>query len=708
MGSADRSRSPRLLAWAVLTGAVVWAAVALFVAPSLIRRAYEGRSLPFLDALIEGRGVHPVEHYLAVWRGLAVAISGALVALTAVGALMVWKQREIRAAAGSFIDQLPSLRGRDVLIIAVALGIVSGLAEASWGTFEYWGLRRGNREWIRLELFWMAPLAASVFLVALAALALPVRRSMGWGGRFHGFVVFLLLGLCLYGFGRTLRAGLHPAALIFLSAGLAAVLTRRIPLEAPAFLKWVRRSVLVGAPVLGLWAFLVARGTFEPRGTAGAAPAADAPNVLLIVWDTVRARSLSLYGYERETTPVLDSLSREAVVFDAAISAAPWTLPSHASLFTGRYHHELSVTRTTPLDDTYVTLAETLRERGYRTGGFVANTGWVGRKQGMARGFQVYRDQPPISPGAILASWHISAFAPRVFGLRSTRITADHVNDSFLSWVDAGADDGRPFFAFLNLFDAHEPYLPPGDVGFEFAEGVPLHTWPYWTAREYSPDELRELTDAYDSCIFYLDDRLGRLVEALRERGLLENTLLVLTADHGESLGEHQPDLLGHDNNIYYDVLHVPLVFLQPSRLAEGIHHAAPVSTIDIPATLFDMVARGSENPFPGWSLLPVLRGETPDSAVATRPLLSQADPADWHARNPTWPMSRGPLYSLVDGTTHYIVNGRGEEQIFDVRLDPWEHEDRMRAPRGALEAAKLREHLLTLMGPAAAFGPED
>ncbi len=205
-----------------------------------------------------------------------------------------------------------------------------------------------------------------------------------------------------------------------------------------------------------------------------------------MVLDTVAAGHLGLYGYGRPTSPTLDELARSGIRFDTARSASSWTLPSHATMFTGRWPHELSVGWVNPLDRTHPTVAEYLGARGYATAGFVANNLYCATDSGLHRGFATYRDY--IFPGltamkpAVLADrvveglhaieqlvenqWDIDIFFPVVqrlwLGVNVNRKDAATVNREFFDWLSRRGGPDRPFFAFLNDFDAHGPYQLPG------------------------------------------------------------------------------------------------------------------------------------------------------------------------------------------------------------------------------------------------------
>ena len=249
-----------------------------------------------------------------------------------------------------------------------------------------------------------------------------------------------------------------------------------------------------------------------------------APNVLLVVLDTVRADHLSLYGYGRETSPNLSRLARRGVTFEQARSTAPWTLPSHASMMTGRWPHELSTGINGPLDETHRTLAESLAAQGYATAGFVANATYCGIETGLGRGFAHFEDHE-LSLADVL--W-TSALGQRVI-LQATfpperrargnpndyhRKDAASIRRDMLAWVLRQGD--RPFFAFLNLYDAHDPYIPPADFQRRFSSGAGsaadmaiLERWFISDKKKLTSREIQFVLDAYDDGIAYLDEQLG-------------------------------------------------------------------------------------------------------------------------------------------------------------------------------------------------------
>ena len=280
--------------------------------------------------------------------------------------------------------------------------------------------------------------------------------------------------------------------------------------------------------------------------------------MLLITLDTVRAESLTLYGHERLTTPTLIELASSATVFERAIANSSWTLPTHASLFNGRHPHENSAGFLTPLDDRDPLLTELLRARGYATAGFVANYQYCDRRTGLDRGM-IHYDGIPVWPH--LRDWRSSAARSLslLLGLPwpgaktasqlvdqlnvhfPDKKRADEISREFLEWQ--AAQGSRPFFCFLNYYDAHHPY----------------HIAPEAFYKKFrAADGSQRRVDKYEACIAYLDTELGRLFDELAQRGILDQTIIIVTSDHGEHFGEH--DLWEHGNSLYSQLLHVPLL----------------------------------------------------------------------------------------------------------------------------------------------------
>ncbi|MDT7040988.1 sulfatase [Candidatus Nitronereus thalassa] len=426
------------------------------------------------------------------------------------------------------------------------------------------------------------------------------------------------------------------------------------------------------------------------------------PNVLFIVLDTVRAQSLSLYGYDRETTPRLKDFAATGARFDQALSTAPWTLPSHGSMFTGYHGHELSTNWRVPLDATYPTLAEELRNAGYLTAGFVANLEYCSYVYGINRGFIHYEDFE-FSLGELAVS---ASLIRSIFGIPNerwftyyellNRKKAPDINRAFLDWLPQAKEEGRPFFAFLNYFDAHEPYLPPAPYKGMFGKDV--DTLPFadlW--KNYTPAEAERLQNLYDGAIAFLDFQIGELLDQLRSDGILENTIVIITSDHGEEFSEH--GIPSHGHSLYGPSLNVPLIISFPPKVPRGKIVTEWVSLRDLPATIADLTNLqnpGTDQTFPGYSLARYWNDKSiqKDFPPITDPILSELRYAmylpEWH------PVSKGDMKSMVIQDLHYILRGDGKEEIYDLRKDPWETRDLSETVSGQALAACLRKQLDT------------
>jgi len=420
-------------------------------------------------------------------------------------------------------------------------------------------------------------------------------------------------------------------------------------------------------------------------------PAPDKPNVLLIVMDTVRASNMSLYGYPRPTTPNLEGIAKQGVVFEYAISNSPWTLPSHASLFTGYLPHQLSANFYSPLDDTYPTLAETLRDQGYQTAGFVGNSEFCSREFGLSRGFDIYHDFQLIPGQLILGPSILNKIVSSVY-IRNLidnhqlvgRRYAEQINSEFLSWLST-LDGEKPFFAFLNYYDAHDPYLPPTDYlqrfsSSNFNEKLDLR-------KKYTSEDAQNYMDAYDGAIAYLDQQVGDLFSSLEKMDQLQHTMVIMLSDHGEQFGEH--GVMGHHNNLYYSTLHVPLIIHYPEKVPAKVRIQNNASLRDIPNTIFDLLEITPPIKFPGSSFRKEWEkgenGNNNNSAAILSEVRKGDDPPDW------WPVSRGDMRSIVMDRYHYIQNGDGQEELYDCLLDPHEKSDISQYRQYQLILSKLR-----------------
>jgi arylsulfatase A-like enzyme len=552
-------------------------------------------------------------------------------------------------------------------------------------------LARGHITFTSRDVVWMAPLAYLVIFIvpgivgAAAAFLAPrlVRPPLAVFGA-AAFGVFCLM-LPHTQISRTASA--------ILAAGVGVQLARMASANPE---RWWRRLRMQTIALAGLVvvAAVAMRGwlALRERGRIAALPEASAgsPNVLIIILDTVRAANLSLYGYARATTPEIEKRAAEGVTFDHAFATAPWTLPSHAGIFTGHYPTEFRASWTESFDDRFPPLAERLGARGYLTAGFIANHNYTSYDSGLDRGFQHYQDylvdgeqimrsssfaQTTIyqqvkrsrTPGqawkAIRASdWGI----PRTLG--SSPKHGEEVSREFVSWLDAARArrPGRPFFAFLNYMDAHQPTYAPPPFDAKFSGGL-------------------KGVVRYDAAIAYLDHQVGLVLDSLERRGLLDSTIVVIASDHGELWGEHE--IFGHAHNVYLPVLEVPLVMRYPARLPAGARVARPISLRDVSATIAELAGLGGgASSFPGASLVALAHG---DSAAPSSPVFSQV--AQNRTVEPRLPTFHGPLRSLIDDQHHYIRNGEGVEQLFAWRSDSAEARDLVKTDDGRAMLPRYR-----------------
>ncbi|HEY7461870.1 MAG TPA: sulfatase-like hydrolase/transferase, partial [Gemmatimonadota bacterium] len=386
------------------------------------------------------------------------------------------------------------------LLTAVWFGLLTGSVEV---------VLRGTLQMslLDIQLFygphfvWMAPLSEAI-LFALVTGSLLLGARLGSRRASPRAVFFLLVCLAVLTL-VCMVPGLHPLAALFVAAGVAAHVSRELTKRTPQVMEMVRRSV---GRVLAAVA-LLALGVFgweklaEKRALASLPPAAPgAPNVLLLVLDTVRAQNLSAYGYARPTSPRITALANRGVRFEHAISTAPWTTPSHFSMMTGRFPHELIAHWQDALDDTHPTLAEVLGAAGYVSGGFVANMEYAGYESGLDRGFVHFEDYP-VSPAELALSSSLAHAILNNQALRNLigehqilgRKLAEDVNRDFLDWLSR-QDPERPFFAFLNYFDAHSIYLPPDPWDAEFGSEAERDMTGTWHFKRRARHRLKDRT----------------------------------------------------------------------------------------------------------------------------------------------------------------------------------------------------------------------
>jgi arylsulfatase A-like enzyme len=451
----------------------------------------------------------------------------------------------------------------------------------------------------------------------------------------------------------------------------------------------------------------------------------------------VSTENLSLYGYGRPTSATLEELADRGIRFNRAVATASWTLLSHASMFTGRWPHELSTGYFTPLDETDRTLAESLGSNGYATAGFVANTSYCGTDSGLARGFTEYRDYQfprltafstavlvgrPLEKGLVplvgfLESWPgLDALAPAMedllFYFVHNRKDAAEVNREFLDWLSDRRQPERPFFAFLNYFDAHYPYELPVRGFHRFRADPPdprdlgvMRNWMDLVVKGPSPRQVQFARDSYDDCVAHLDEQLGCLIDELDRRGVLERTWLIIAADHGESFGEH-PGVFWHGTSLYRDQVHVPLVIVPPAGGPPPGIVKQTASLRDLPATIVDVLGFRAGSSFPGTSLSRFWdpsASTASTTTAASEPALSEIVPL---GPSLTQDPARWPMAAVTDDAWTYIRHEQSSrEELYEARGDPKQQHnlatdpalkpslDRLRATLSRLTAGPLTPH---------------
>lgn len=612
---------------------------------------------------------------------------------------------------------------RMTLLVAVWVGLTAGFADAAavvvhrrWIEHDF--LRLGG------DFVWLIPLGVTSLVLAPAV----VLALIVWSR--HGAVrpgtVAGLLGFVGF-LDVSARFPLAVWAAFLLSGGLAAQLARLVNRHSSGFARLIRWTV---PPLAGLLAAAVlvtigGRAWAEYRARAALPqPPPDARNVLLIVWDTVRFQNMSLNGYDRPTTPFLASLVRRGARFDHAFSTSSWTLPSHASLFTGLWPHELGVDWKSPMRRDVPTLAGFLAAHGYDTAGFAANVEYCNIETGLGRGFAHFEDYPidlyDVFTRYVALTERIdltdcacivSGLIQRVFGRwydfapRSTEHvkSAEAVDQSFLTWLSRRGK-GRPFFAFLNYNDAHTPYEVPDRrtaAGFGLRPASPwdrmtLHHWMTRDKSTLTHRDVRMAVDSYDDCIAYLDRRLEALFGELARRGVLDNTLVVFTTDHGEHLGDHM--LFFHGCSLYRELVQVSMALIDPGRVPANGVVSNPVSLRDIPATVVDLLGLGSGHPFPGGSLARFWNVERDEKTSADEPVFMETTTPLLLANGGREPAARGPIKSIVAGGSHYILNGDGSEELYALEADPRELMNLAGSPLAGEVLQRFRDRLAALL----------
>ncbi len=603
------------------------------------------------------------------------------------------------------------LTARLAIAMTIAIGLAAGFLDVIIIVLKRFFLNPEGYYRIARDFPWSVPLG-HLALLAFPGMAIAVLgrgrlsiRSGAW--------ILATLGF----WDALLRLPIYAACSLMAAAGLGRLFAEAI-IGDLAGARRLRHfpAVMIAVLIVSAAATTGWERFSEARAIAALSKPPRARNTLLIVWDTVRADHLGFAGYERDNTPGLARFAAQGVTYASAMAPAPWTFPSHSSFFTGEWPYRIDAQWKPRLDTPHPTLAEYLSTRGYQTAGFVGNTNCCTYESGIQRGFLHYEDYAtdPLAlfartvPGGWLVEQGLRLAGDRWrakwVGLAAREASA--IDDAFLAWVDHRRTD-RPFFAFLNFFDAHDSFIPP--PRFEGRFGIrPRTERDHWVIRDYvgidkteiSVRDLKMVRDCYDNCIAYLDEQFGRLLDELDRRKLLDETDVILTSDHGESFAEH--GILGHSSSAMLEELRVPLVMVSRETPAKRVVFH-PVSLSDLPATVVDRLGLADGSPFAGRSLTSTWKGSPAETAgVMVSPAFSEQANRSARAKGHPEPgpggFDPGFQMSLVASAHHYLRNGEGKELLFDLRNDPLELRNIAGSAENGLLLQSLRASLLKIL----------
>ena len=402
------------------------------------------------------------------------------------------------------------------------------------------------------------------------------------------------------------------------------------------------------------------------------------PNIILIVLDCVRFDGLHAFGNPRTVTPALDALAEQSRRYTQARSAAIWTLPSHASMFTGLHPRQHGVNvETRWLDESIPTMAEMLAQAGYQTVAFSTNA-WVGPHFGLERGFEDFYALWRIFPNMGKARFPWWEKALRKGLLERSDKGARKLNKYVRKWWKERRDPERPFFLFGLYLDAHLPYRPPKGYAERLLDAAALRraravnqdAWAYMADEvRMTPEDFAGLRALYDAEIAYVDDMLADMLRFLGSVGALENTMIVVTADHGENIGEH--NLMDHQYCVCETLAHVPLIIHYPDALPPGDDNT-PVQHTDLLPTFLDLAEASALTTLPGQSLLSATSLPKPQVIQYTAPHRHR-----FARRHPDFdPASKGydrTYDAIVIEGYKLIRSNRKDLWLYDLKDDPGE-----------------------------------
>ena len=611
-----------------------------------------------------------------------------------------------------------------LLLIAAWFAVFTGLIEGC-GLILFQHVNWRN--WPQMihvspPIIWISPVLDLLFFVAvallIALLSTVVRRLPSFP-----ILVLLLSFLAVYDW-LTLTGRLYRISCVLLAAGVAVVFTRWAKQREPALTRFLQRTVWLLAVAWAIAFVSIHWGSrWEERREFAALPAASpgAPNVLVVVIDTLRADHLSSYGYARQTSPNIDRLAAEGVLFENAISPTPWSLPSHVSLVTGRYQFEHGIGDVPPMSvfglrapamNGFPTLGEALRHHGYRTGAFSANLINFTSNLGFSRSFTHFEDFFQSPADAFVRTIYGREFARmyfnrterskvkrllrwmgwtsvldrsdegsiRVFGVLGVEKRGATVNRELLRWIDSSRKD-RPFFAFLNYMDVHHPY-----------GGPPSFNRPW-------PSDSR--IDRYDDGVRYVDACIGELMDQLRQRKLAANTIVVITSDHGEGLGDH--GIAFHGESLYREQVHVPLILWSPGRIPMRVRVPELVSSASLPATMVSLLGLPPVKDFERPAIDAYwknARVETEEAGIVSEVVQRYPSTDEDIASEKIVPVSMmGAMKALTTPHWKFMTHEKLGNQLYDTQKDPQEATNLYPSAQFQPVAASLVSSLQSLIG---------
>jgi arylsulfatase A-like enzyme len=582
--NADTRKLLPEIGWGALFGAAAWSAyaVAEFVFSSLVFRL----TRPYAQ--------FPAWH----WRLTIVVVLGyiAFGLLAGAAAGLAVALRRGRDTKQSLPDLLEAAAGLTVAL-AMTVNLLTGQ-----------GARTGTG----------AQLAISMFCAVLLILGL---RSAVWRDRLGWLTNTWVIAAMWLGTGLAFairRSGVAsqlgkrldvPAALISAALVLvaaSALFLGRIARRHPSAGRWPLRFAVFSGALAGLLLAVSAVLAFNTPAAAesGGNASSTRPNLVMIVMDTVRADHVSLNGYGRDTTPQLKALAQDSVTYKNAFSASDITLTSHASLFTGMYPSWHGAYSLPPeavygleLSTKYPTIAELLDGHGYETVGVAANL-YLRPEFGLERGFDQFRIPRPVPMLTDENRYLLRYRLRRLLGLFVDSAQFDRlytfgedIDHELFTILDQRSRSHDPFFVFLNYMDAHFPYVPPAPFNSRFPGKRATMTQDDLEAemdviadgKEIPAGYRLHCESQYDGGIAYMDGQVGRVVDWLKRHNAYDNTMIVVTSDHGESFGEKHR--VGHGNSPYQNLLHVPLLIKYPHSVRRGTE-SQPVSLVDVAPTV--------------------------------------------------------------------------------------------------------------------------